>query len=105
MTLRAVADVTRLHVVQILADGSERSVTDLVVALHMSQPLVSWHLRILRRCGLINTRKVGRQVFYRMNSKGWETLRQRLDSLLLSSPRARDTIPLLSSLPAGETVR
>jgi ArsR family transcriptional regulator, arsenate/arsenite/antimonite-responsive transcriptional repressor len=60
---RALGDVMRLRVIRRLADEREISVTDLADRLIISQPLASWHLRILRRAGLISTRKDGRQVY------------------------------------------
>jgi ArsR family transcriptional regulator len=66
--LRALSDTARLRIVQYLAgyDG-EVTVSDLTQALRISQPLVSWHLRKLRRAQLISTHRVGRQVFCSLN--------------------------------------
>lgn len=86
LVMRACADVTRLRILRLLADGSERSVTDLTASLYLSQPLVSWHLRILRRSGLIATRRTGRQSLYRLNRPGWDAFRSRLEQALGQSP-------------------
>jgi ArsR family transcriptional regulator len=59
---RALGDVTRLRVVQILATEGERPVSDLVRRLRVSQPLMSWHLHRLKRAGLVRTERVGREV-------------------------------------------
>ena len=66
--LRALSDQARLRIVQYLAghDG-ETTVSDLTTALRISQPLVSWHLRRLRRAQLVTTRRAGRQVFLSLN--------------------------------------
>ena len=98
LTLRACADVTRLRILRLLADGSELSVSDLTLALRISQPLVSWHLRILRRAGLIATRRTGRQALYRLSRPGWEQFRYRLDQAV--SPGAREAEPV-SALPTA----
>ena len=61
---RALADKVRLNIVRILAiSQQEVNVTDLAEQLLISQPLVSWHLAILRRNGLVRTRRQGRQVY------------------------------------------
>jgi ArsR family transcriptional regulator len=66
--LRALSDTARLRIVQYLAGCEEETtVSDLTKALRISQPLVSWHLRKLRRAQLISTRRVGRQVFCSLN--------------------------------------
>lgn len=80
--LRACADVTRLQILDLLADGQERSVSELIAEVRQSQPLVSWHLRMLRHSGLIVTRRTGRQAMYRFHRPGWEKFRQRLDQLM-----------------------
>lgn len=61
--LKAMADSARLNILHQLAGGRETNVTELVEALEMSQPLVSWHLRSLRRAGLVLTRRRGREVY------------------------------------------
>ena len=60
---RAVGDVSRMKILRTLAAVPEISVTELAYRLLMSQPLASWHLRILRRAGVITTRREGRQVY------------------------------------------
>ena len=57
---KALADPTRLRILQRLADG-DGTVTDLMHHVDLSQPLVSWHLRRLRTAGLVETRRQGRE--------------------------------------------
>jgi DNA-binding transcriptional ArsR family regulator len=61
----AVAEPRRRQILDVLS-GGERPVNDLVVMLDLAQPLVSKHLRVLREVGLVVTRDVGRQRFYRL---------------------------------------
>jgi DNA-binding transcriptional ArsR family regulator len=61
----AVAEPRRRQILEILAAG-ERSVSDLVAALGLAQPLVSKHLRVLREVGLVRVREEGRQRLYRL---------------------------------------
>jgi DNA-binding transcriptional ArsR family regulator len=60
--LAALSDRVRLNIIRQLALRGEITVTDLVAALDVSQPLVSWHLSILRRHGFVRTRRHGRVV-------------------------------------------
>jgi DNA-binding transcriptional ArsR family regulator len=60
--LLALANPTRLRIVEELA-GGESSVNDLVARLRVAQPLISWHLRMLRMGGVVRTRREGRQVY------------------------------------------
>jgi DNA-binding transcriptional ArsR family regulator len=58
---KALADPTRLRILQRLADRPG-TVTELTDHVDLSQPLVSWHLRRLKAAGLIETRRSGREV-------------------------------------------
>lgn len=79
---RALGDDTRLRVLQLLATEGERTVTELAVRLRLSQPLLSWHLRRLRRAGVVKTVRVGREVrcsfdrdrFAQLHERGFRTL-------------------------------
>lgn len=59
------ADPTRVRIVKALADG-EWCVSDLVQALEMDQPAVSHQLKFLREQRLVQWRKKGRRVYYRL---------------------------------------
>src|SRR5881394_3603122 len=59
---RALGDVNRLRIVQILVTEGEQPVSELVRRLRISQPLMSWHLRRLTRAGIVRTTRVGREV-------------------------------------------
>ena len=67
LIMKALGDVARLTIVYHLARQGEVTVTALTDMLEISQPLVSWHLRKLRKAGLIHTRRVGRQVYCSLN--------------------------------------
>ncbi len=57
------ANSTRIRIVEVLARVAEINVNDLAQQLHMSQPRVSWHLRMLRLARVVSTRRDGREVF------------------------------------------
>lgn len=81
--MKALADVARLTIVYHLArQQEETTVTHLTDMLSISQPLVSWHLRKLRRAGLIETRRVGRQVYCSLNLQRFHYCLQRLEGLV-----------------------
>ena len=63
----AVAEPRRRQLLDVLADG-ERRVNDLVAVLHLSQPQVSKHLKVLREVGLVDVRQEGRERFYRLDA-------------------------------------
>jgi ArsR family transcriptional regulator len=80
--LKALGDMARLTIVYHLVHHKEITVTELTDLLGISQPLVSWHLRKLRRADLITTRRVGRQVYCSLNTDRFERCIQGLQSLM-----------------------
>jgi DNA-binding transcriptional ArsR family regulator len=62
----AIAEPRRRQILDVLAEG-ERPVNDLVRRLGLSQPLVSKHLRVLRKVGAVDVRSLGRERLYRLN--------------------------------------
>ncbi len=65
---RVLGDPTRIRLLYLLLDapGGECSVGELVAALGVPQSRVSTHLGCLRWCGLVQPRREGKQVFYRV---------------------------------------
>jgi DNA-binding transcriptional ArsR family regulator len=55
------ANPTRLAIIALLV-GGERSAAEIARELKLSQPLLSWHLRVMRKAGLIETRRRGREI-------------------------------------------
>jgi ArsR family transcriptional regulator, virulence genes transcriptional regulator len=62
---RALADPKRLCVLEQLADG-ECSVSDLSRSVGCQVPNMSQHLSVLRAAGLVDSRRDGSTVFYRL---------------------------------------
>jgi DNA-binding transcriptional ArsR family regulator len=78
----AFANPTRLRILERLGKVGEESVNDLAVYLRMSQPRISWHLRMLRVGGVVRTRRDGRQVYCSLDVENIARERTRLDQLL-----------------------
>ena len=66
--LKALAHESRLLLLCLLAEG-ERSVTELESILSLRQPNVSQHLTRLRLDGLVQTRRDGKAIYYRLASE------------------------------------
>jgi ArsR family transcriptional regulator len=64
---KALGDSARLRIVARLAANAELNVSELVEALEVSQPLISWHLRRLEKVGLVEVRRAGRQAYCSLN--------------------------------------
>src|SRR5947208_3066042 len=63
----AIAEPRRREIVDLLARGAERDVTELVLKLRLAQPAVSKHLGVLRKVGLVAVHKAGQHRLYRLN--------------------------------------
>lgn len=63
----AIAEPRRRDILNYLA-FQERHVGEIVASLHLAQPSVSKHLRVLRDVGLVHVRREGRQMLYRTNA-------------------------------------
>jgi len=78
----ALANPTRIRILERLGQVGEENVNDLAVHLHMSQPRISWHLRMLRVGGVVRTRRDGRQVYCSLDVENIVSARARLDELI-----------------------
>ena len=78
----AFANPTRLRILERLASVGEENVTDLAAYLRMSQPRISWHLRMLRLGGVIRIRREGRQAYCSLDVENIRHFRERLDQML-----------------------
>lgn len=70
---QALADPSRRAIFESLTRG-EAAVNDLTSRFDISQPAVSQHLAALRAAGLVNSRREGRRVYYRVEPRGMKPL-------------------------------
>jgi ArsR family transcriptional regulator len=70
---RMLADPTRLRIIMLLTAEDELCVCELTHALDLSQPKTSRHLALLRESGLLQSRRAGQWMYYRINTAlpGW----------------------------------
>lgn len=69
----ALADPSRRAIFESLTHG-EVAVRDLTSRFDISQPAISQHLALLKDAGLVNGRREGRNVFYRVEPRGLKPL-------------------------------
>jgi DNA-binding transcriptional ArsR family regulator len=62
----AIAEPRRREIVDLLAMGAQRDVSELVMKLGIPQPAVSKHLGVLRKVGLVEVEKAGQRRVYRL---------------------------------------
>jgi ArsR family transcriptional regulator, cadmium/lead-responsive transcriptional repressor len=63
---RGLGDPTRLRILRLLGERGELAAGEIVAELGSPQATVSTHLRCLRWCGFVATRRAQRSVIYRV---------------------------------------
>jgi ArsR family transcriptional regulator len=75
---KALADPTRVAIVNRLAAAEECCVCDLNAAFDLSQPTISHHLKVLRDAGLVESSRRGTWAYYRLVPAAVRELRHTL---------------------------
>lgn len=66
---KALSDETRLRIITLLLRGEELCVCDIMAALDLPQSTVSRHLSYLRNAGLVDDRRQGIWMHYKINKE------------------------------------
>ncbi len=66
---KALADPTRVRILNLLARNPELCVCDLQENFDLAQPTVSHHLGVLKKAGLVDSDVRGRWAFYRVRGE------------------------------------
>lgn len=82
---KALADENRLHILELLQRG-ERCACVLLENLHLSQPTLSHHMKILCDAGLVTGRKEGKWVYYTLNRDTARELEELIRDLFRETP-------------------
>ncbi|MGA9277392.1 ArsR/SmtB family transcription factor [Ilumatobacter sp.] len=100
VVLDAVGETNRRHLLRLLHDQHESTVSELVGASGMRQPQVSKHLKVLTEAELVAVRSDGRYRRYRLDGRGlqaahdwfasfddvWQARFDSLDELVSAGP-------------------
>lgn len=89
---KALGDETRLEIVTMLF-GKELCVCDIIDACAKSQPAISHHLRILKQAGLLQDRKDGKWVFYRINYEQVKLVKDFIDNVMSHEQECVTCVP------------
>lgn len=65
---KALADETRLKIIDMLSCG-EMCACEILEYFHITQPTLSYHMKILTECGLVKGRKDGSWMRYSLNNE------------------------------------
>ena len=88
--LKCICDETRFEILEILQKDKELCVNDFVERLKKDQPLISHHLKTLKKCGIVKSREEGKKVMYTISNN-------QLSELISIVTKASKKIPVLCS--------
>lgn len=80
IVFKAFCDENRVRILNVLMAG-EKCACDLLEDLHITQPTLSHHMKILCDSGIVKGRKEGKWMHYSISSKGVEYAMECLQSL------------------------
>lgn len=81
----ALSDPWRLQIIELLR-SQELCVCELMEKLEISQSKLSFHLKILKEAGLVQTRQEGRWIYYRLNLAQFVLMEEYFANLRRYSP-------------------
>lgn len=67
LVLRALNHKLRQQIIKMLDEKQKMTVTDIYIQLRLEQSVVSQHLAILRRAGVVQTERDGKYIYYLIN--------------------------------------
>ncbi|MCV0367214.1 MAG: metalloregulator ArsR/SmtB family transcription factor [Nitrosopumilus sp.] len=88
--LKCICDETRFGILELLQKNKELCVNDFVEKLKKDQPLVSHHLKTLKKCGIVKSRDEGKKAMYSISN-------DQLSVLISNITNASKKIPVLCS--------
>lgn len=88
--LKCICDDTRFDILDLLQRNKELCVNDFVEKLKKDQPLVSHHLKTLKKCGIVKSREEGKKAMYAISNN-------HLSELISNIIKASKKIPVLCS--------
>ena len=86
--LRCICDDTRFEILELLEERREMCVNDFVSIMKKEQPLISHHLKTLKRCGIVRSKADGKKMMYRISNR-------QLLNLITGVTQASKKIPIL----------
>lgn len=87
--LKALADETRLRIIDMLRCG-ELCACKMLKQFSITQPTLSYHMKILTECGLVEARREGAWIHYSLCAQRAQEITQYLDVLM--APKANSDL-------------
>ena len=82
LVLRSLNHKLRQQIIKIINEGSKLTVTEIYVRLRLEQSVASQHLAILRKAGIVSTKREGKFIYYTINKKRVEAIDEFVTKLI-----------------------
>ena len=90
MVLKALSNLRRMQILSELADGRERSVSEIELLMpELSQSALSQHLARLRKTGLVETRSESQTIYYSIDDNDVKRILRLLNHIYAHDPANR----------------
>lgn len=66
---KAICDLNRHKILHLVKKHGEMNASDIVKSIRLSQPTISHHLKILVEAEVLESRKDGKETYYKINEK------------------------------------
>jgi len=80
LLLKALGDETRVKIFSMLSNG-ELCACDILEEFHITQPTLSYHMKILSESGLVDSRRDGVWTRYSINANSLDLLKKFFDDI------------------------
>lgn len=87
--MKALGEETRLKIFHMLSDG-ELCACKILEEFHITQPTLSYHMKILCESGLVNGRKDGIWMKYSINDESLNTIKELFNSIEIKTVQCID---------------
>ena len=82
LVLRALNHKLRQQILSLIETEKKITVTEIYVKLRLEQSVASQHLAILRRAGIVVTQRDGKFIYYTVNAKRVDDIKEVVEELI-----------------------
>jgi DNA-binding transcriptional ArsR family regulator len=82
LVLRSLNHKLRQQIIKIIDESDKLAVTEIYVKLRLEQSVASQHLAILRKAGIVTTKREGKFIYYTINKQRVESVKEFVSKLV-----------------------
>jgi DNA-binding transcriptional ArsR family regulator len=82
LVLRSLNHKLRQQIIKLIHESEKLTVTEIYVKLRLEQSVASQHLAILRKAGIVSTKREGKFIFYTINTQRVEAIEEFVHKLI-----------------------